>query len=197
MIWRGFLFSLLLTCGCTEKSDPSPLLAPPLVVNKEYYPLEVGCRWEYRSQLGLKIKREVAEGTEGEWKKMIFTLPLLGEKTLSMKKTPEGIMARRENRNQLIMRFPMKVGESWTIDFPGEELALCTVERPETVEILGKAIPCTKLRVDRTDRKSKKTTRDFEWYAEGIGLVQVTVTVMKMTQTFTLTSYTPAGDSRE
>ena len=83
------------------------------------------------------------------------------------------------------------------IDFPEEDLATCTVENPEELEILGHKISCTKLRVERTDRKSKKTTRDFEWYAEGIGLVQVTVTVMKMTQTFTLASYTPAGESRE
>ena len=197
MIWRVLLFPLLVTCGCAEKPTPSPLSAPPLVVNKDYYPLEAGCRWEYRSQLGLKIKREVAEGTEKEWKKMIFTLPLLGEKTLSMKKAAEGIVARRHNREQLIMRFPMKQGDRWTIDFPDEDLATCTVEKPEELEILGNKISCTKLRVERTDRKSKKTTRDFEWYAEGIGLVQVTVTVMKMTQTFTLASYTPAGESRE
>lgn len=197
MIWRVFFILILFPTGCAEKSEPSPLPAPPLVVNKEYYPLEAGCRWEYRSQLGLKIKREVAEGTEEDWKKMIFTLPLLGEKTLSMKKSAEGIIARRENREQLIMRFPMKLGERWTIDFPEEDLATCTVENPEELEILGHKISCTKLRVERTDRKSKKTTRDFEWYAEGIGLVQVTVTIMKMTQTFTLTSYTPAGESRE
>ena len=77
------------------------------------------------------------------------------------------------------------------IDFPDEDLATCTVEKPEELEILGNKISCTKLRVERTDRKSKKTTQDFEWYAEGIGLVQVTVTVMKMTQQEMMNSSVP------
>jgi hypothetical protein len=93
-----------------------------------------------------------------------------------MRRTPEGVVAIRGDREQLIMKFPMKPGDSWTIDFPDEDLAACTVLEPEPIDILKKRTIASKLRIVRTNRKSGRKTTDYEWYARGIGLVRMEVT---------------------
>ncbi len=192
MMARAFLFSLVALAACTREQPPAPELQP------DVYPLEVGYRWEYRSEIGLKVVREVKRTVREngkEWYEMTFTLPLVGDHSLLMHRDTEGILARRKKREQRIMRFPLKPGETWTIDFPGEDLAVCTVEEPEELEILDKKISCSRVRVERKNRKSGRMNRDFEWYAEGIGLVKMTVTMMKVTQTFTLHSFTTPENS--
>jgi hypothetical protein len=93
-----------------------------------------------------------------------------------MRGTREGVVAMRDSRHQLIMRFPMKPGDTWIIDFPTEDLAECTVLNPEEIDVLNKRVSASKLRVVRTNRKSGKKTTDYEWYVRGIGLAQMEVT---------------------
>jgi hypothetical protein len=110
------------------------------------------------------------------WFEMQFDLPLLGRKSLLMCRTDSGVKARRGDREQLIMKFPMKPGDSWTIDFPDQELAECTVMEPEEITVLSKKRTASKLRVVRTSRKTGKKTTDYEWYVRGIGLARMEVT---------------------
>ena len=158
---------------------------PKAAILEDDYPLEKGMTWVYKAAAGLQVVRRVddlqtiimtssREGTA--WFKMHFDLPILGRKSLLMRRTPEGVIAQRDDREQLIMKFPMNPGDSWTIDFPTEDLAECTVLERETITVLGKAATASKLRVVRTHRKNGKKTTDYEWYVRGIGLARMEVT---------------------
>ena len=142
------------------------------------YPLEQGLTWVYKAPMGLQVVRraKMTFMSPGYELLMEYELPMLGTKTLPMRRTPEGVMARRDEREQIIMRFPMKPGDSWTIDFPTEDLAECAVLEPETINVLGKPATASKLRVVRTNRKNGKKTTDYEWYVRGIGLARMEVT---------------------
>ena len=162
---------------------------PRAVWNADDYPLEKGLIWVYKAGMGLQVVRRVGENQiivferktpdpypGGEWFEMLFDLPILGTKKLWMKRNPDGVIARRDDREQLIMRFPMKPGDTWTIDFPAEDLAECTVLTPEPIKVLGKPVTASKLKIVRTNRKNGRKTTDYEWYATGIGLVRMEVT---------------------
>lgn len=161
---------------------------PPAAIEDNDYPLEPGLIWIYKSGTGLQVVRRVVSAQHigrvpphfhdmETWFEVQFDLPLLGRRTLLMHRIPEGgVMARRSDREQLIMRFPMKPGDSWTIDFPEDDLAECTVLEPEEIDVLKKRVTASKLRINRTDRKSGKKTTDYEWYARGIGLARMQVT---------------------
>lgn len=157
---------------------------PRAAMQDDDYPLVEGLTWVYRSPLGLQVVRRLEKSrlidpgdeASGGWLRMNFDLPLLGRKMLLMRRTHEGVLARRSDREQLIMKFPMKPGDSWTIDFPEEDLAVCTVLAPEEIDVLKKRVTASKLRVVRTDRKSGKKTTDCEWYVRGIGLARMEVT---------------------
>lgn len=158
------------------------------------YPLEIGLTWVYKSPLGFQVVRKVGRIREipvivldgnsqthkelivSVWFEMQFDLPLLGRKTILMHRTPQGVVAVRGDVRQLIMKFPMVIGDSWTIDFPTEDLAECTVLEPEEIEVLGRRARASKLQIVRTDRKSGKKTTDYEWYVRGIGLARMEVT---------------------
>ncbi len=153
---------------------------PRATTQEDAYPLESGLTWVYKSAMGLQVVRRAKMSfvnlPELGWFQMEYELPVLGKKALWMRRTHEGVMARRGDRDQLIMRFPMKPGDAWTIDFPEEDLAECTVLEPETIHVLGKPATASKLQVVRTNRKNGKKTTDYEWYVRGIGLARMEVT---------------------
>jgi hypothetical protein len=150
------------------------------------YPLEPGLVWVYKGGLGVQVVRRVGpwaahfpsgdDDIGPEWAQMEYELPLLGKRVLFMRRSPDGVVAWRGEREQLILRFPMKPGDSWTIDFPDEDLAECTVLEPESIDVLKKRVHASKLRIVRTNRKSGKKATDYEWYARGIGLARMEVT---------------------
>jgi len=151
---------------------------PRAAIAEDDYPLELGLTWVYPGPLGTQVVRRVISTREENgrpWFEMRFDLPLLGRKTLLMRRTPEGVVARRGDVEQMIMKFPMVAGDSWTIDFPTEDLAECTVLESEEIEVLGRRARASKLRVVRTDRKSGEQSTDFEWYVRGIGLARLKV----------------------
>ena len=142
------------------------------------YPLEAGLIWVYKAAGGFQVVRRLApEVEEGghRWFEMNFTLPI-GREKLLMRRTPDGIVARRAGREQLIMRFPMKPGDAWTIDFPDRPLADCTVLAPEEIDVLSGRATASKLQVVKTDRKSGRKSINSEWYVRGVGLAQMEVT---------------------
>jgi hypothetical protein len=106
-----------------------------------------------------------------------------------MRRTEEGIVVRREEREQLTLRLPMRAGDSWRIDFPDQDLADCTVGGEEELDVLGRRMKCTRLEVVRTSREDGRATTDQEWYAPGLGLVRMRVTKAGITQTFVLQAY--------
>jgi hypothetical protein len=156
--------------------EPSHPRAEPV---EDDYPLETGMTWVYKGPWGVQGVRRV-EWPQGKgglgWLDMHFEFPALGRKSLTMRRTRDGVEALRDGHKQLIMRFPMKSGDSWTIDFPDEDLAECTVLEPEEIEVLGRRARASKLQVVRTNRKTGKQTTDFEWYVRGIGLARMEVT---------------------
>lgn len=151
---------------------------PRAQVTEEDYPLVAGLTWVYKAAGGWQVVRKLAPEVEEaghRWFEMNFSLPI-GREKLLMRRTPEGIVGRRGDREQLIMRFPMRPGDSWTIDFPDRPLAECTVLEPEEIDALSKRALASKLRVVKTDRTSGSKTTNFEWYVRGIGLAQMEVT---------------------
>jgi len=166
------------------------------------YPLAPGLTWVYKAAAELQVVRRVVDpghleeskASAGFWHLMQFDLPLVGRKTLWMRRTQEGVQARRGDVVQLIMKFPMRPGDSWTIDFPNEDLAECTVLQPEEIEVLSKRALASKLRVARTNRKTGKKTTDYEWYVRGIGLAKMEVT-FGLTATFDLIRFERAAAS--
>jgi len=156
--------------------EPSHPKAEPF---EDDYPLQPGLTWVYKSPLGLQVVRRVGTAVEESgqrWLQMNFDLPLLGRRTLFMRRTQTGVVAVRGDTQQVIMKFPMVKGDSWTIDFPAEDLAECMVLEPEEIEVLGRRVRASKLQIVRTDRKTGKKTTDFEWYVRGIGLARMEVT---------------------
>ncbi|HTF57836.1 MAG TPA: hypothetical protein VK661_11450 [Planctomycetota bacterium] len=191
----GFQSLVLLT---REPAHPRASMAD------DDYPLEEGLTWVYKSSMGLQVVRRVVgrgalhwESTLASWHVMQFDLPLLGRKRLLMQRTDDGVVAHSDNIGdvqQLIMRFPMKVGDTWTIDFPNEDLAECTVLEPEAIDVLSKRALASKLRVVRTHRKTGKKTTDYEWYVRGIGLAKMEVT-FGLKATFNLIRFERAAAS--
>ncbi len=121
---------------------------------------------------------------------MVYTLPILGEQRLPMRRTTEGVVARRGHREQLVLRFPMRVGDRWRIDFPDQDIADCVVEGEEVLPVLGQERNCIRLSVRRSSRNGGDST-DTEWYAPAIGLVRMRVSMLGLTQTFDLEDYAP------
>jgi hypothetical protein len=166
------------------------------VPGEEDYPLEVGLTWVYESGPGLQVVRKIVSATpeHRRWFSMQYDLPLLGRKTLFMRRTRDGVQARRDNVEQIIMKFPMRPGDSWTIDFPNEDLAECTVLQPEEIDVLSTRALASRLRVVRTSRKTGRKTTDHEWYVRGIGLAKMEVT-FGLKATFSLIRFERASSS--
>ncbi len=183
MRFLGALTILLTACG---RGAPTPVPAP------DPYPLRAGARWTYRSELGASVVREIPRTVERDGRiyfEMIFRLPLLGDRPLLLRKAPEGVVANHGGREQTILHLPLQPGRCWRIDFPDQEIADCTVEGEEDRTVLGERRRCVRLRVARTPRSGGRSTTDFEWYADGIGLAAMRVTFAGVTQTFSLESY--------
>lgn len=161
------------------------------------YPLETGLRWTYRGALAVSVTREIRGTREIEgrtYHEMTFILPLSGTHVLPMRRTPEGVVTWRAGREHLLMRFPMRAGDRWTIDLPGEaEVAECEVAGDEDVEALGRRLRATRLRVERRRRDGTPAGVDTEWYARGIGLVRMEVTY-GVRATFALNRFERGGN---
>jgi hypothetical protein len=170
-----------------------PVVAPehprrPAADSVADYPLAVGMRWTYRTVGNVVAIREVTREVDlpgGRGFEMTYKLPLLGTRTVVMRRAAGGIETLEEGGPVLLLRFPMKPGDRWRIDLKGQDVADCEVMGEEIVPVLGTPTPTIRLKVVRTNRRSGKSTTDFEWYARGIGLVQMRVT-FGLTATFAL-----------
>jgi hypothetical protein len=148
------------------------------------YPLEVGLRWTY-GPVERRIDRTV-EVDGLRYFEMRYSLPLLGTRTLLMRRTAAGVVTTGD---RLLLRFPLVEGDAWTIDLPGEkEVADCVVRGEEDVEFAGRVAKAVKLEVRRRSRAGAALSTDHEWYAPGVGLVKMEVT-MGARATFTLSSF--------
>ena len=148
------------------------------------YPLEVGARWTY-GPVERRIDRTV-EVDGLRWFEMKYALPLLGSRTLLMRHTAAGVVTTGD---VLLLRFPMREGDAWTIDVPGEkEVADCLVRGEEEIEFAGRKGKAVKLEVRRRSRDGRALATDHEWYAPGVGLVKMDVT-MGVRATFTLSAF--------
>src|SRR5688572_32681792 len=117
---------------------------------------------------------------------MKYALPLLGTRTLLMRRAPEGIVT---TGGRLLLRFPLVKGDAWTIDLPGEkEVADCVVSGEEEIAFAGRRGPAMKLEVRRRSRDGRALATDYEWYAPGVGLARMEVT-MGARATFTLSAF--------
>ena len=152
------------------------------------YPLAVGMRWTYRTVGSVAAVRELKREIDvpgGRCFEMSYSLPVFGVRTVLMRRCTDGIETLEDGRPVLLLRFPMRVGDRWRIDLKGQELADCEVMGEEVIPVIGKPTSTTRLKVVRTNRRSGKSVTDFEWYAKGIGLVQMRVT-FGITATFAL-----------
>jgi hypothetical protein len=150
------------------------------------YPLEVGLRWTY-GPVTRSIERTV-EVDGLRWFEMKYALPLLGTRTLLMRRTSAGVVTTGD---VLLLRFPMVKGDAWVVDVPGQaEVADCRVLDEEEIVFAGRKGRATKLEVRRRSRDGRPIATDHEWYAPGLGLVKMEVT-HGLRATFTLDAFTP------
>ena len=148
------------------------------------YPLEVGLRWSY-GPVERRIDRTV-EVDGLRYYEMTYALPLLGTRTLLMRHAAAGVVTTGD---VLLLRLPMVEGDAWTVDVPGEkEVADCRVLGEEEIAFAGRTGRAVKLEVRRRSRDGRALATDYEWYAPGVGLVKMDVT-MGIRATFTLASF--------
>jgi hypothetical protein len=164
----------------------------PAAATRDDYPLAVGLKWTYRSVGNVAVVRAIDRTVEIDGRRyfeMKYALPILGTRTIPMRPTTNGVATSREGREFLLLRFPMTPGTAWTIDLPGEkEIADCTVVGEEEMEFLGRKGRAVKTEVRRRSRGSDRTSIDYEWYAKGVGLVKMQVT-LGLQATFVLESF--------
>jgi len=150
------------------------------IVCYEGYPLEGELLWVYEGPGGLTLEREVSGDEEvrgRRYRRVVYKLPMLGRRELPMRHTAEGVVTFQGGREHLLLRFPMVEGDSWTIDLPSEkEVADCTVLGEEEIEFKGRRRTATRLEVRRRTREGSPVATDYEWYAQGFGLVKMEVT---------------------
>lgn len=188
----GLILAGLLLTGIWQALTQGPP-GVPAVPAPDDYPLAAKLRWTYSAQRGpLRLQRETEAGADG-WVVMNF---LCGpfHRQLEMRRTGAGIVGRLAGHEQLILKFPMTPGDSWSMDFPAHpETADCTVAGSEEIDVLGERRRATKLRVLRKDRGGRVVSEDFEWYAPGYGLVKTVFTEsiagIPLRPTFTLSSF--------
>ncbi|MBI4564547.1 MAG: hypothetical protein HY716_07650 [Planctomycetes bacterium] len=153
--------------------------ASPAATAAGDYPLGSGLKWVYRGPAGLEVIRHIgcARTIDGlTYLEMRYRLPVYGTRTLLMRRTEGGVVGRLEGVEQTILKFPMRTGDRWTIDFPAwNEVAECTVEGQEPIRFLNREAPATRLRVARRNRHSGRTSVDTEWYAPHVGLARMVV----------------------
>ena len=148
------------------------------------YPLEVGLRWSY-GPVERRIERTV-EVDGLRYFEMTYALPLLGTRTLLMRRTSEGVVTTGD---VLLLRLPMVAGDAWTVDIPGEkEVADCRVLGEEEIAFAGRTGRAVKVEVRRRSRDGRALATDHEWYAKGVGLVKMEAT-LGVKATFTLASF--------
>ena len=169
----------------------APPRGAPATISSEY-PLGEGLRWIYRGDGNIIVVREIDRAVEiggRRYWEMRFVLPVLGTRMVPMRYAEGGVVTAREGREFLLLRFPMVKGDSWTIDLPSErEVVECTVLGDEEIEYAGRKGKATKLEVRRRTRDGRAVATDAEWYAPGIGLVKMKVT-LGVRATFVLESF--------
>ena len=162
------------------------------VTSASDYPLEEGLRWTYRGAGNFTVVREIERSVEIDgraYREMKYELPLLGTRTLPMRQEGGSVVTPQGGKEHLLLRFPMLKGDSWTIDLPSEkEIARCTVLGAEVIEFEGRKASATRLEVRREARDGRPISVDSEWYAPGVGLVRMEVTV-GLRATFVLESF--------
>ncbi len=162
------------------------------VDSRSDYPLEEGLRWTYRGAGRVAVVREIARSVEiggRRYREMRFVLPILGTRTVPMRRSAGGIVTTQGGREHLLLRFPLVRGDAWTIDLPSEkEVAECRVLGDEEIEFEGRRGTATKLEVRRRTREGRPVSTDREWYAPGVGLVRMEVT-LGVRATFVLESF--------
>lgn len=145
------------------------------------YPLEVGLRWTYGA-----VTRSIERTVEVDglrFFEMKYALPLLGTRTLLMRRTSAGVVTAGD---VLLLRVPMAKGDAWVVDVPGQpEVADCRALGEEEIEFAGRRGRAMKVEVRRRTREGRAIATDHEWYAKGFGLVRMEVTY-GIRATFTL-----------
>lgn len=175
------VFLLLLAAACDAPK------APPIAGAPDPYPLRVGCKWTYEAAKVPLVVREVVQA-DGPWFKMRYALPILGDRELMMRRDGNIVIGRGDGgATCTLLKFPMKVGDRWTIDLAGvDRIADCEVVEPEEVDLPIGKFRADKLKVVWRTRGSDSSTTDFEWYVTGYGLVQMQTTLARVTAVFKL-----------
>lgn len=153
-----------------------------------YYPLKLGTKWHYQRETSLGdktshlhhiVKIEKIDGQSLARLEAIRSGELVGAEHLST--TAQGIFRHRNNGWEIspplcLLRFPIKVGDSWTSEHRfGEEKGIftCRIGHEEIVVPAGKYQAITS-HVEVTEASGKKVNVVY-WFAPGVGIVKQSV----------------------
>jgi len=191
-IQHGLMFFLMLLSvilmPLLDLTGTTPVVQaqPNTEGRQDYYPLQLGNRWEYRVKVGGEVKGKgsfVVAAIE-----TINLVPLARVEaqingrivaTEHLRVTKDGVYRYRHNGAEvkvpvLVLRYPVKAGDSWEYETEvGQEKGKAKVTtRFEDVEVpLGKF----KALVTEIDGESNgQTLRTSIWFAENVGIVKQT-----------------------
>jgi hypothetical protein len=168
------LFALmLLAAGCGRNE-------PVVVRDAPWYPLQVGCRWEYRGKGPKLIRQVVRHEKVGDYPCALIA-NLRGDAPARKEHVYANaggvflvaIEGRRLSSPLRILKLPPRAGESWKTDFKENDTlrkGLYVMDKEEVTVPAGTYRAIT-LRGEITDGGGGRTNVTY-WFAEGVGMVK-------------------------
>lgn len=147
-----------------------------------YWPTAVGTKWVY-VQDGKEHTEEITKAESQKNGILRLTVRVRNwDETFDV--APDGVTLRMAGHftiDSLMVRFPIKSGDSWTFVYPIQKGLLCeggkiTVGEEEDVKVLAGTFRATKVvtTVTEVDGKPINKPRTYtHWYAKGVGLVRL------------------------
>jgi len=153
-----------------------------LMKDEPYWPTAVGTKWVYE-QGGKESTQEITkvEARDGGTTRLTVRTKN-GDDIIDV--APGGVTQRTVSTftlDTLIVRFPIKAGDSWAFAYPVQAGLHCiggkmTVGEEEDVKVPAGTFRATKVVCTVTEVRGKPIDKPYtltHWYAKGVGLVRV------------------------
>lgn len=162
--------------------------SPSVFAGEDFYPLDVGSRWEYSMEIedsGAKMERKMEErcvGIEMINGKRYFKVVkgMVGgpskQVTGYIRKGEDGVYAidgrYPDGPEQTLMKLPLTMGTTWVNMTPSGKETTYRVEGRETVYVRGRRYPDT-VKIHARQKTRNREYEGYSYYAPNVGQVKV------------------------